>query len=88
MKPLNYAILKLFTHIDEVSTDDVIENLKERYTGFKALNKKEVLMTLLIAEANGLLRESRIELDEENDLKIYFSVTEEGLIIINKYIKD
>ena len=55
MKPLNFAILKLFTDGAERSPEDVIEALKPEYGGFKALNKPEVLTSLMTAESNGLL---------------------------------
>ena len=57
MKPLNYAILKYFTKVEEASADDVIRALKPEYGEFKALNKKAVIEALMTAEANGLLAE-------------------------------
>ena len=43
MKPLNYAILKYFTTINEACADDVIEALKGQYGNFKALRKPAVV---------------------------------------------
>ena len=88
MKPLNYAILKHFTKVKEACAEDVIEALKGEYGNFKALNKDDVLLALMTAEANGLLEETRFELDESNELKIYYHAHEEGAATINKYIKD
>ena len=88
MKPLNYAILKYFTKITEASADEVIDALKGEYGKFKALNKKAVIESLMTAEANGLLKETRFELDEKNELKVYYSVPEDGIETINKYIPD
>lgn len=88
MKPLNYAILKHFTKVDEACAEDVIEALKGDYGSFRALNEKEVLSALMTAEANGLLEESRFELDQKGALRVYFRAHEEGANTINKYIKD
>lgn len=88
MKPLNYAILKHFTKVKEACAEDVIDALKGEYGSFKALNKKEVLAALMTAEANGLLEESRFELDEAGILRIYYRAHKEGAATINKYIKD
>ncbi|CAH2213954.1 hypothetical protein [Tepidibacter aestuarii] len=88
MKPLNYAILKYFTNIDDACAEDVIEALKGEYGNFKALNKKDVISALMTAEANGLLEESRFEMDESGELKVYYRAHEEGAATINKYIKD
>ena len=88
MKPLNYAILKYFTRVDEACAEDVIEALKGKYGNFKALKKNAVISALMTAEANGLLEETRFELDKEGNLRIYYHANEEGAATINKYIKD
>ncbi|AOY74606.1 hypothetical protein [Clostridium formicaceticum] len=88
MKPLNYAILKHFTKVKEACTEDVIEALKGEYGKFKALNKDDVLNALMTAEANGLLEEAKVELDQAGALKIYYRAHQEGKDAINKYIKD
>ena len=87
-KPLNYAILKHFTGVDEACAEDVIEELKGEYGNFKALNRNDVIVALMTAEANGLLEESRFEMDQAGQLRIYYRANEEGAATINKYIKD
>ena len=42
----------------------------------------------MTAEANGLLEETRFEMDKSNNLRIYYRAHEEGAATINKYIKD
>jgi DNA-binding PadR family transcriptional regulator len=88
MKPLNYAILKYFTKVKEACAEDVIEALKGEYGKFKALNRNSVISALMTAEANGLLEETRFEMDEEDSLRVYYHANEEGTATINKYIKD
>ncbi|AWZ48976.1 hypothetical protein C3495_09195 [Clostridiaceae bacterium 14S0207] len=88
MKPLNYAILKYFTKVDEACADDVIEALKGEYGNFKALKKKAVINALLTAEANGLIEETRFDLDKNRELRVYYHAHEEGAATINKYIPD
>ena len=88
MKPLNYAILKYFTKVEEACADDVIEALKGQYGNFKALKKKAVITALMTAEANGLIEETRFELDKNKQLKVYYHAHEEGTATINKYIRD
>lgn len=87
-KPLNYAILKHFINVKEASAEDVINALNNDYGNYKALNKKDVVVALMTAEANGLLEESRIDMDKNNELTIYYRAHEEGAATINKYIKD
>ena len=88
MKPLNYAILKYFTKVDEACAEDVIEALKGEYGNFKALKRDAVIATLMTAEANALLEETRFEMDQGGNLRIYYRAHEEGAATINKYIKD
>lgn len=88
MKPLNYAILKYFTKVEEACANDVIEALKGEYGHFKALKKNAVINALMTAEANGLIEETRFELDKNGELKVYYHAHEEGAATINKYIRD
>ncbi len=88
MKPLNYAILKYFTKVEEACADDVIEALKGEYGNFKALKKEAVITALMTAEANGLIEETRFELDRSKQLRVYYHAHEDGAATINKYIRD
>jgi DNA-binding PadR family transcriptional regulator len=88
MKPLNYAILKHFTKVKEACAEDIIEALKGEYGHFRALNRKAVIGALMTAEANGLIEETRFEMDQSNTLRIYYHAHKDGADTINKYIKD
>jgi DNA-binding PadR family transcriptional regulator len=88
MKPLNYAILKHFTKVKEACADDVIEALKGQYGNFKALKKNDIVTALMTAEANGLIEETKFNMDRSGNLRIYYHANEEGAATINKYIED
>lgn len=88
MKPLNYAILKYVTSVDEASPDDVMRVLEPVYGSFKAFKKNEILNALLTAEANGLLEETRCDLDDAGNVRLYFHAPQEGAATINNYIRD
>lgn len=88
MKPLNYAILKYFTTVGEACTEDVMKALKDQYGSFKAFNKKDVLSAIMTAEVNGLLEEARYDLDEKNEVRVFFRAHDEGAATINSYIRD
>ncbi|QJB57079.1 hypothetical protein [Pseudodesulfovibrio sp. zrk46] len=87
MIPLNYAILKMFTKVEEACADCVMDELRGTYGSFKAFKKPAIIESLMTAEANGLLEETRFDLDENNELRVYFRAHEEGAATINKYIK-
>lgn len=88
MKPLNYAILKYFTKVNEACADDVINALKGEYGHFKALKKPAVVEAIMTAEANGLLEETRFDLDSKGEVRVYYRAHEEGAATINSYIPD
>ncbi|GAB2025364.1 hypothetical protein OfM1_14350 [Lactovum odontotermitis] len=87
MRPLNYAILKYFTVVDEACADDVIAALKKDYGSFKALKKKALIEALMTAEANAILEETRFDQDDKGELRVYYRAPEEGKAMINSYIK-
>ncbi|CAM3500046.1 hypothetical protein [Parendozoicomonas haliclonae] len=87
MKPLNYAMLKHFTTVPEACVQDVMEALKPQYGDFKAFQKDSMISAIMTAAANGLLEESRFELDDQNELRVYYRAHEEGAATINTYIE-
>lgn len=84
-KPLNFAILKHFTTVEEACADDVIEALKPEYGKFRHLKPKSVLEALFTGRTNGFLVESRYEM-VDGDVKVYFKAPPECCELINKYI--
>lgn len=88
MKPLNYAVLKFFTTVDEACADDVMAALKGQYSHFKAFKKDAMVSAIMTAEANGLLEETRFDMDSNNELRVYYRAHKEGAATINHYIKD
>lgn len=88
MMPLNYAILKYFTTIKEACASDVITALAPQYESFKAFNKKSVENSLMTAETNGILQETRFEKNKNNDLDVYYCASQEGVNMINRYLKN
>ena len=87
-KPLNFAILKYMTTVNEACTEDVLCALKDGYSSFRAFNKSDVLNALLTAEANGMLEESRYDLDDEGQVRMFFRAHAEGAATINRYISN
>jgi len=85
--PLNFAILKYFTTVEEACAEDVINALKPEYGNFRHLKPKAVLEALFTGRANGFLEESRCEM-VDGALRIYFTAPPAGRASINKYIPD
>ena len=88
MKPLNFAILKFFTDGKEACRADVQNALRSEYSGFKAFKDKAMDEALMTAASNGLIEESRLDLDKDGNLVIYSKANEDSIAVINSYIKD
>ena len=88
MKPLNYAILKYFTRVEEGSVEEVMNDLKKEYSTHRAFNKNSISHALMTAEANGLIEEKSFELDKNGELLIFYRANEESKKTINSFIKD
>lgn len=86
MKPLNYAILQYFVIENEADADQIMEHLSSEYSKFRTFKKKSFIEALMTAEANGILEETRYELDENNELRVFYRATEGGRETITKYI--
>ena len=86
MRPLYYAMLKWMTTVNEACVADAIDALKGEYGSFKMCRPKPMQEALMTAEKNGLLEESRFDLDANNDLRVYYKVTDYGKQMINDYI--
>ena len=87
MRPLYYAMLKWMTTVNEACVADAFDALKGEYGSFKMCRPKPMQEALMTAEKNGLLEESRFDLDANNDLRVYYKVTDYGKQMINDYIK-
>jgi len=81
-------MLKYYTTGVEACRADVQEALKDEYGSFKAFRDKAMDEALMTACSNGLIDESRYELDEKGNLVIYYKSSQEGIDTINNYIKD
>ena len=87
MKPLNFAILKLFTDGKEYCRKDVQDVLRADYGSFKAFKDHQMDEALMTAKSNGLIEESRLDMDENDNLVIYYRANQDGIDAINSYIK-
>ena len=78
MRPLYYAMLKWMTTVNEACVADAIDALKGEYGSFKMCRPKTMQEALMTAEKNGLLEESSFDMDEHNELRVYYKVTDYG----------
>ena len=86
MLPLNYAILSYFCTVDEADATAVMNALRPTYGNFRTFKKPAILEALMAAEANGLLEESRLDLDGNNQLQVYYRLNDYGRSLVKTFI--
>ena len=77
MRPLNYAILKLYEDGSEIDVQGVISRLEADYSSFSAFKPKAVNESLMSAEKNGMLEECNWELDDKG---VVLTIVKPGLL--------
>ena len=86
LMPLYYAIVKHFMDGEKHCADNVMKALEPLYGDYKLFTKKDIGEALDTAKENGLLDEIDCDLDENNELRIFFQVNEFGRDMIDRYI--
>ena len=87
MRPLFQEVLHLYTDGKERSRQMVQDELRPTYGNFKAFKDSQMDEALHTAMSNGLIAESRYELDAQGNLVMYYQSDQEMIDLINSYIK-
>ena len=86
LEPLYYAIIRHFTNDRESCAADVVEALTPKYASYKLLTLHDVDDALAVAKENGILEETRCDLDDAGNLRIYYRITDFGTDMISRYL--
>ncbi len=86
LEPLYYAIIRHFTNDCESCAADVVDALKPNYTSYKLLTLHDVDDALAVAKENGILEETRCDLDDAGALRIFYRITDFGADMITRYL--
>ena len=85
-KPLNYAILLYFTRHEEGDADSVIAELESEYGSYRAFKKNSVIESLMTSKENGILEEVRTELVGDDELRVWYKLSDYGSELIKKFL--
>ena len=86
LEPLYYAIIRHFTNDCESCAADIVEALTPKYASYKLLTLHDVDDALAVAKENGILEETRCDLDDAGNLRIYYRITDFGTDTISRYL--
>ena len=84
-QPFYYAILLYFTEHADGDAKEVMEALKSEYGNYRNFKKPAVIEAMMTAKENGILEESRVELDDD-ELRVWYKISEDGAVLIKKYL--
>ena len=85
-EPLNYAILLYFTKHEEGDADSVIAELESEYGNYRAFKKNSVIESLMTSKENGILEEVRTELVGDDELRVWYKLSDYGSDLIKRFL--
>lgn len=86
LPPLYYAIIGQFKDDAEHCAADIVAALEKDYAGYKLLTNKDVEEALATAKENGILDETRADLDDNGQLRIFYRMSVFGGVMVNQYL--
>ncbi|EOL43436.1 hypothetical protein [Enterococcus caccae] len=84
--PSRTAVLNQMYDQKEIDVAQIMEKLKPEYGEEKQFNEKLYLEHMMALEANGLVELAKYDLDEHDNLVIYYKITDEGRATVDKYV--
>jgi DNA-binding PadR family transcriptional regulator len=84
--PSRTAVLNQMYDQREFDVKKIMAELKPQYGHEKQFNEKLYLEHLMALEANGLVELTNYCLDEQGELLMSYTITEEGRTTVEKYI--
>ena len=85
-QPLNYAILLYFTEHEEGDADSITSELEPEYGRYRAFKKKGVIEALMTSKENGILEDVRSELADNDELRVWYRLTDYGEDLIKRFL--
>lgn len=86
MLPMRFRVLHFFSQIKEASVDEVMENLQNEYGSEKYFKRDLIVEDLISMKENGLLDDTKVEFNKNHELRIYYTINEEGSNLLKKYL--
>lgn len=84
--PARTAVLNQMYDRKKYNVQEVMEQLKSQYGEEKQFNQRLFSEHLMALEANGLVELDSYNLDGNDELLMYYIITEEGRKTVDKYV--
>lgn len=84
--PMRFRIIHLVSQHDKISDKEVMEALRDEY-GEEGQYRKSIIDTHLMSlRAVGIIENTGVTLDENDNLVQHFSITDYGRDLLDKYL--
>ena len=84
--PLTFRVLHFLSTVKEATADHLMKELKAEYGTEKQFRRPNVSNILVSMKENGLIEDTKAELDREGELCVYYCISEEGSRLLTKYL--
>lgn len=84
--PMTFRMLHFFSTVQDGTVDHLMEALKSEYGSERQFQRKNLSSYLFSMRENGLIEDSKVELDENEDLRIFYQITDEGSKLLERYL--
>lgn len=84
--PSRMAVMNYLSQVEMASVGEVMDHLKADYGSEKQFNYPMYLDHLMALEANGFSELVKYELDESDNLVLFYKITDDGNQAVEKYV--
>lgn len=84
--PLRFELLNYFGKVESATINECMRALEKEYGKERQFKKSNFIDHVLTMKENGLVDEGAIEIDENGELAVYYSINDYGIDLRNKYI--
>lgn len=84
--PARMAVLNFLSTVENADIKEIMEAMKPQYGHEKQFTKEMYLDHAMSLEANGMCSLISHELDQNGDLSLRFSITDDGRTTVEKYV--
>jgi DNA-binding PadR family transcriptional regulator len=84
--PMSFRMLHYFSTVSEATVDHLMAALKSEYGTEKQFSRKNISNSLFSMRENGIIEDSKVELDHAGELNIYYRINDEGSGLLKKYL--
>lgn len=84
--PIRFKVLEYMSKVDKVSPSVIMEAMRAEYGNERHFTKESFVDHTMSLKANGLLDDAGAELNDKNELVLFYTINDEGRRMLKKYM--